>query len=89
MEKNYEKMVFTPNHFDSEEDRKAMWDDISTFIQILMRQNKIATIRQEERDIIIVEYENNERLNPLGCANPYWMTEEEYFDFIDNNEQIC
>lgn len=82
-------MVFTPNHFDSEEDRKAMWDDISTFIQVLMRQNKIATIRQEERDIIIVEYENDERLNPLGCANPYWMTEEEYFDFVDNSEQIC
>ena len=65
-----------------------MWDDILTFIQILMRRNKIATIRQEERDIIIVEYANNERLNPFGCANPYWMTEEEYFDFIDNNEQI-
>jgi len=88
VEKNYEKMVFTPNHFDSEEDREAMWDDILTFIQVLMRQNMIATIRQEERDIIIVEYENNERLNPFGCANPYWMTEEEYFDFIDNNEQI-
>lgn len=89
MEKNYERMVFTPNHFDLEEDRKAMWDDISTFIQVLMRQNMIATIRQEEKDIIIVEYENNEMLNPLGCANPYWMTEEEYFNLIVDDEQIC
>ena len=88
MKKNYETMVFTTNHFDSEEKRKAMWDDISTFIQILMRQNKIATIRQEERDIIIVEYENDERRNPLGCANPYWMTEEEYFNLIDDEELL-
>ena len=88
MKKNYETMVFTTNHFDSEEERKAMWDDISTFIQVLMRQNMIATIRQEERDIIIVEYENNERLNPLGCANPYWMTEEEYFNLIDDEELL-
>jgi hypothetical protein len=87
MKKNYETMVFTPNHFDSEEvARKIMWDDISTFIPILMRQSKVATIRQEERDIIVVEYENDERLNSFGCANPYWMTEEEYFDFVDNNE---
>lgn len=88
MKKNYEKMVFTPKHFDSEEGRKIMWDDISTFIQILMRQNKVATIRQEETDIIIVEYENDERLNPLGCANPYWMTEEEYFNLIDDEELL-
>lgn len=83
-EKRYQEVVFTQSRYSwkntPEEARRLMWQDISEFLQILFQNEYIAVIYEEEVDIVIVQFEHSERLDAWGCANPYWITEEEYFD---------
>lgn len=60
-----------------EEARAEMWKDISSFLQILTKTNHIAVVYDDDTDIIVIEFEHNEHRDPMGYANPHWITEEE------------
>jgi hypothetical protein len=86
-EKRYQEVVFTQGRYSwrntPEEAKALMWKDISEFLQILFQNDYIVVIYQEESDIVVVQFEHDERCDAWGCANPYWITEEEYFDLKD------
>ena len=60
-----------------EEARAEMWKDISNFLRLLTKTNHIAVVYDDDIDIIVIEFEHNEHKDPMGYANPCWITEEE------------
>lgn len=78
------EIVFTPEKYDG--DREAMWGDIMTFIKMLLTNQYVATIRDDDIDVIVIHYEHDERFDAWGVKNPYWLTEEEYIRALETGE---
>ena len=73
VKKNCESMTFTRGKYENEFE---MWDSISLFIQMLMINDNICTIR-DEGEVIVVEYGHNECLDYFGGPSPVWLEEDE------------
>lgn len=89
--KQYQTMVFSIDQYrygvTYDKAKEEMWKDIGTFLQLLVKNENVAVIRQEETDIIIIEYEHDENVDSWGCANPQWVTESEYYEMIDSKDE--
>ena len=73
VKKNYESMTFIRDKYKNEFE---MWESISLFIQMLMINDNICTIRNEGV-VIVVEYGHNEYLDYFGGPSPIWLEEDE------------
>lgn len=73
VKKNYESMTFIRDKYKNEFE---MWESISLFIQVLMINDNICTIRNEGV-VIVVEYGHNEYLDYFGGPSPVWLEEDE------------
>lgn len=73
VKKNYESMTFIRDKYKNEFE---MWESISLFIQMLMINDNICTIRNEGV-VIVVEYGHNEYLDYFGGPSPVWLEEDE------------
>ena len=73
VKKNCESMVFIRDKYKNEFE---MWESISLFIQMLMINDNICTIRNEGV-VIVVEYGHNEYLDYFGGPSPVWLEEDE------------
>lgn len=82
-EKRYQEIVFAIEAYSwnctKEEAREAMWKDIAKQLQLLIKNDYIAVVYDDDTDIIVIQYEHNEKHEGWGVSNPYWLTEEEYF----------
>ena len=89
-EKRYQTATFTTGPYEwghsKEEARDLMWKDISTFLAILLKNDNIAVIYEDEVDIIVIQYEHDERIEAWGVANPHWITDDERFNCIVHEE---
>ncbi len=65
-----------------------MWQDIGTFLQLLAKNEYLAVVYDDATDIIVVQYEHNERIDAWGCANPVWMTSDEV-ELFDTFKDDC
>lgn len=90
-EKNYQEIVFSLDRYSwkrtPEEANEAMWEDIKKLLNVLFANEYIAVIYQDEVGIVVVQFEHDERRDAWGCANPYWLTEDEYFEYLHSNEE--
>lgn len=81
--KEYQCMVFSLEKYawncSKSEARALMWKDISNFLQILLSNQYLAVVYDDDTDIIVVQYEHNNRQDDWGSYNPYWITEDEYY----------
>lgn len=67
--------------------QEDFYNDVGQVLKLLLKYGNTAVVRQEERDIIVIEYNHDERFDGWGCPNPYWLTDEEYFQYdIDDEE---
>lgn len=78
------EMVFTPEKYGG--DKAAMWSDVASFLKMLLTNQCVATIQDDDVDIIVIRYEHDERFDVWGCKNPYWLTEEEYVRALETGE---
>lgn len=76
------EMVFSINAYETADD---MWQDITQFIRLLIKNEYIMTIRDDDVDVIVIEYEHNELIEYWGVVNPYWLSEEEVDSIKSNN----
>ena len=87
----YQELVFGINQYKwnktDEEARELMWKDITKFLEMLTKNEYIAVVYDDDTDIIVVQFEHNERTDAWGAANPVWITEEEY-SRIELGEEI-
>ena len=83
MEKQYSEIVFALEDYREKittsdlEARTMMWQDIAKQLEILTKNNYVAIVYDDDVDIIVIQYEHDEHIEPWGCANPYWLTEED------------
>lgn len=78
IELDYNQLVFTLDMFDGSRDK--MYEAIGKFLSLLMQMGMIATVEEEERDIVIIKYEHNDALSMnagMGVDQPVWCTFEE------------
>lgn len=68
-------------------DESIMWNDIRDFIHMLMHNGRICTIHDEDF-VVVVKYNNNEWLEPMGCDRPVWLSEYEYETILDYRRMI-
>lgn len=73
VKKNCESMAFIKDKYRNEFE---MWESISLFIQMLMINDNVCTIRNEG-EVIVVEYGHNEYLDRFGGPSPVWLEEDE------------
>lgn len=73
VKKNCESMAFIKDKYRNEFE---MWESISLFIQMLMINDNVCTIRNEG-EVIVVEYGHNEYLDHFGGPSPVWLEEDE------------
>lgn len=77
MNKLYEEMVFSTVYYGNKDD---MWKDISLFIQLLVRNNYLAVIRDDDVDVIVVEFGHDENKEYWGCPRVEWIEDSEDSD---------
>ena len=67
-------------------DKEKLFEVIGKQLQILLDSGYLAVVKYDEPGlgIVVIEFENNEKLDALGCYNPVWLNEEEE-DFLLNN----
>ena len=81
--KRFEQIVFTEEQF---KDQVGLYHAVAQQLRLLMDAGYIAVVRLDEVGIIVIEYEHNERFDPWGVANPYWLTEDELLTIDYSNE---
>lgn len=74
MNKLYDEMVFSINSYNNKDE---MWRDISSFIQLLVKNDYIAVIRDDDVDIIVVEFGHDENKEYWGCPRVEWVEDED------------
>lgn len=77
------RICFDPENY---KNKNEMWNDITATIQVLFKNQYVVVMREEDFGIVTIEYEYDEHINHYGCANPYWITEEEYRDVLTARE---
>ena len=80
---NVNCMTFSPDDYQNK--KESMWADISKFLEILMRNRNICTIKEEDFGTIVIDYEHHD-IGEIywGCDQPIWLTEEEQ-EIIENH----
>ena len=82
MEHLYNEIVFNIELYQYnntyEEAKSLMWEDITKFLVILMKNDQVAVIRDDDTDIIVIQYNHDEHKESWGSLNPYWITDEDY-----------
>lgn len=75
MDKEYNQIVFTREQFDNDVDK--MYDAIGKQIALLMKTENICVIYDDDTDIIVIQYEHNEKRDYFGVYQPIWLAPHE------------
>ena len=75
------EMVFTIEPYrkpcgNDDEALDLMWEDITRFLRVLARNDMVATVYDDDTDIIVVRYDYNDA--DMGGPMPFWLTPDEY-----------
>lgn len=92
MNKNYNSITLARETFEKYSDdiqvqRQMLWDTAYRLMNILISLEYICVIYEDEIDILVIEFEHNERFTSFGSPNPVWMTEEEKEDFYYDKQE--
>lgn len=70
------QMVFCPDNYNN--DNEQMWGDINKFLQMLMKNKNICTVKQEDFGIVVIDYAHDDSIEPIyGMSQPIWITPNE------------
>ena len=76
------QMVFCPDNYNN--DNEQMWSDINKFLQMLMKNKNICTVKQEDFGIIVIDYEHDDSIEPIyGVSQPIWLSPDEIENLAD------
>ena len=75
-ENNYQELIFTKKE---RETNKEFFERIGLQLSLLLAEEYVVVARYDEPElgIVVIEYEHDENFGALGCANPFWITEDE------------
>lgn len=80
---DYETMTFCKDQYNGNLD--AMWQDISKFLQIILKNENLCTVHREDFDIVVIDYQHDDTNGEIawGCDQPIWLTCEEQNQIFD------
>lgn len=87
MAKEYNQIVFSVEQFDNDVDK--MYDAIGKQIALLMKTENICVVYDDATDIIVIEYEHNEKRNYFGVYQPMWLSPMEIEAIESCRENNC
>ena len=67
------EMTFCVGNYADEDD---MWLEIMRFLQTLLKNEYIATVRYEDAGVYVIKYDYDDR--DMGTPMPFWLTPDEY-----------
>lgn len=67
-------IVFSKDHYST---REEMFQEVAVQLAILMKGNYVCKVYDDDTDIIVVEYEHNNRVDYWGGPDLEWLSEEE------------
>lgn len=72
-----QSMTFCLDTYKGKEEE--MWKDISKFLQIILKNENICTVKQEDFGIVAIDFEHDETWSDphWGIAQPIWLTVDE------------
>ena len=74
------QMVFCPDNYN--DNNEKMWIDIGKFLQMLMKNNNICTVKQEDFGIIVIDYAHDDSIKPsYDVSQPIWLSPDEIDNF--------
>lgn len=71
---NTNSIVFSKDHYST---REEMFQEVAVQLAILMKGNYVCKVYDDDADIIVVEYEHNNRVDYWGGPDLEWLSEEE------------
>lgn len=57
--------------------REEMYKDIARQLEMLMRNEYLCKVKAETIDIVTIEFEHDESVDPWGCPYLVWLNQEE------------
>lgn len=67
--------------------KDELYKDLATILELLLKHQYVCKVRQEEQDILIIEYTHDEAIEGWGCPQLCWLTPEEV-DLIEDNREV-
>ncbi len=79
---------YTNDNTSLNESRLLMINDVIFFINTLLNNKYIVVIKENQDDLITVEYEysNYHYENQIDTKNPYWITKSDYYTILSNKK---
>ena len=74
------RITFNPEKYKNEVE---MWKDITSFMQMLLKNEYVMVVREEDFGIITIEYNYDTNCDCYGVANPYWISQDEYMNVLE------
>ncbi len=74
--------------FSREQYGDKLWEVVSQQLQILLKNEEVCTIYDDDTDVIVIEFEHDNRRDYWGSTNPYWLTpkQAELVAHVENKE---
>ncbi len=87
MERNYNEIVLDRDSFakfsdDINYQRQLLWEKVTQIIYTLTVLNYICVVYDDDIDIIVIQFEHNEKKDAFGIPNPEWVDYDEYQQFL-------
>lgn len=71
----YETIVFSKDRYNN--DREKMYAAITKQLMLLMENDYVCKVYDDDTDIIVIQFEHNERKDFWGVSDLVWVTPEE------------
>lgn len=69
------KIVFSRNDYN--QDRDIMYADIGKQLALLLHNKYVCKVRDDDTDIVVIEYEHDDNADFWGVGGLYWLDDEE------------
>lgn len=85
--REWEQIVFTTDRYNG--DRDAMYSAIGSQLKLLMDNDYTCKIFDDAQDIIVIQYDHDNRRDDWGGPYLEWLTEEELELILSNRDELA
>lgn len=79
-----DKITFSINDYNR--NRDAMYADIGKQLAILLHNKYVCKVRDDDTDIVVIEYEHDDNAEYWGVGGLYWLDDDEA-EWLENKRE--
>lgn len=79
------EMIFLHDRY---KNQSEMYNDIGQFLNLILKNDNIATIHQEEDICTVIRYSHDDNIDYFGGATPVWLSDEEEQLVLDYRNEV-